>query len=465
MDSSEHKTDQFAVTDTLRSTWTGAWAAVLGTADRRGLVSGGGVTANAGILLWKNRLRIGFACVAALLMVAAYTLNLMPTIPRALWIVGVSYLAAVLFVGRAVRRARRADPLAFLALVVADLGITFIGVALLADPQHYGRALFVCLIALQFAHAFLGIVPSLLVVGGSVLGYVALVTAAVERGAVTSWSGDLWMLVLYLAVAVNAVALHARFNRRLSTLVDLFSLAERGDFSRAYQEEADYAQDGLTVLGRAYNHLRAELAALVLADPLTACLNRRGFEQELAREVARSARDGGDLALLAVDIDHFKEINDGFGHLAGDTVLRELADLLTSSARAGDVVGRVGGDELVILLPGADLETAGVVAERISAVVRGHHFITTRGHGRVTVSVGIAAEQVHDPWLGHALRARADEALYVAKRLGRDRVVLWAPGIRSQSTPPQSTAIADIEPPVHRGNGLGAHVERIERAD
>jgi diguanylate cyclase (GGDEF)-like protein len=272
------------------------------------------------------------------------------------------------------------------------------------------------------------------------------------------------MLVLYLAVAVNAVALHARFNRRLSTLVDLFSLAERGDFTRAYEEEADYAQDGLTVLGRAYNHLRSELAALVLADPLTACLNRRGFEQELAREVARSAREGGDLALLAVDIDHFKEINDGFGHLAGDTVLRELADLLTSSARAGDVVGRVGGDELVILLPGADLETAGVVAERISAVVRGHHFITTRGHGRVTVSVGIAAEQVRDPWLGHALRARADEALYVAKRLGRDRVVLWAPGIRSQSTPPESAIIADIEP-VHHGNGLSGHVERVERAD
>ncbi len=463
MDSSEHTTEQLTP-PSLRSSWTGAWAAVLSSADQRGLVSSSGVSANAGILLWQNRVRVGFAFGAALLVIAARSLDLIPPVPRTLWFVGAAYVAAIYVVGRAVRRAGRADPIAFLALVAADLGTTFVGVALLAEPQYYGRALFVSLIALQFAHAFLGIVPSLLVVGGTVLGYVALVTAAIERGAVSSWSSEIWMLVLYLAVAVNALALHARFNRRLSTLVDLFSLAERGDFTRAYEEEAEHTQDGLTVLGRAYNHLRSELAALVLADPLTACLNRRGFEQELAREVARSARECGELALLAVDIDHFKEINDGFGHLAGDTVLRELADLLTNSARAGDVVGRVGGDELVILLPGADLETAGVVAERISAVVRGHHFITTRGHGRVTVSVGIAAEQVRDPWIGHALRARADEALYVAKRLGRDRVVLWAPGIRSQGTPPQATVPADMEPR-RRGTGFGAHLERPGRAD
>jgi diguanylate cyclase (GGDEF)-like protein len=176
--------------------------------------------------------------------------------------------------------------------------------------------------------------------------------------------------------------------------------------------------------------------------------------------VARAARQGGDLALLAVDIDQFKRINDDFGHLAGDTVLRELAEVVAHSARTEDVLGRVGGDELVVLLPGADLEAAGVVAERIADVVRGHHFITTRGRERVTVSIGIAAEQVRDPYLAHALRARADEALYVAKRLGRDRVMLWASGIRSLATPPQSMLAVDLDA-LHRDGRM----RRLERAD
>jgi len=124
-------------------------------------------------------------------------------------------------------------------------------------------------------------------------------------------------------------------------------------------------------------------------------------------------------------------------------------------------VGRVGGDELVVLLPGADLEAAGVVAERIADVVRAHHFITRRGRERVTVSVGIAAEHVRDPYVAHALRARADEALYVAKRLGRDRVVLWAPGIRSQETPPQTFVAVEQDAPHRSGRGL----RRLERAD
>jgi diguanylate cyclase (GGDEF)-like protein len=347
--------------------------------------------------------------------------------------------------------------------VLADLSLIYAAVPIFAAPSHFAAALFLSLIALQFAHAFLGVLPALLVVGGSVLGYVALVTDAVERGTLRTPATELWILVLYLAVAVYAIVRQARFNRRLATIVDLFAHAERGDFEHAYDERRDRSQDGLTLVGRAYNHLRGELAALVLTDPLTGCLNRRGFEQELARAVARAAREGGgaEVGLLAVDIDRFKRVNDTFGHLAGDTVLRELAEVVMHSARTGDIVGRVGGDELVVLLPGADLEAAGVVAERIADVVRAHHFITRRGRERVTVSVGIAAEHVRDPYVAHALRARADEALYVAKRLGRDRVVLWAPGIRSQATPPQTFVAVEQDAPHRSGRGL----RRLERAD
>ena len=104
---------------------------------------------------------------------------------------------------------------------------------------------------------------------------------------------------------------------------------------------------------------------MVHTDPLTGCLNRRGFEQVLGQTVAAASRRGGELSLLAIDIDHFKAINDTSGHLAGDAVLRELVEVLMRSSRGGDVVARVGGEEFVILLPDADNETAGVVAERV----------------------------------------------------------------------------------------------------
>ena len=106
-----------------------------------------------------------------------------------------------------------------------------------------------------------------------------------------------------------------------------------------------------------------------------------------------------------------------------------------------DRVGRFGGEEFVILLPTADTETAGVVAERVMGAIREYPFGTARGRLQVTVSIGIAAEQVTDSHLSGALRARADEALYVAKRLGRDRVVMWAPGIRSNATPPYTSIV------------------------
>jgi diguanylate cyclase (GGDEF)-like protein len=265
-----------------------------------------------------------------------------------------------------------------------------------------------------------------------------LIFGAWERGMNVAWIEEAWILALYLLVALNGMALQASANRRLTALVDLFAAAQRGDFSRTFVEERDGEPDGITLLGRAYNHLRSELATMVLTDTLTGCLNRRGFDRAMDQAVYSAARRNGELALLAIDIDHFKAINDSVGHLAGDAVLREVAEVLTQSSRGGDVVARVGGEEFIILLPTADTETAGVVAERVMSAIRAYPFRTARGRLQVTVSIGIASEHVTDSHLAGALRARADEALYVAKRLGRDRVVMWAPGIRSNATPPYS---------------------------
>lgn len=182
----------------------------------------------------------------------------------------------------------------------------------------------------------------------------------------------------------------------------------------------------------------ARLAALVTVDPLTATLNRRGFRRALFGAITAAADRAATIpgvALLSIDIDHFKQINDRFGHPAGDAVLREIAGLLSNACRPGDSVARVGGEEFALVLPGADCETAGAVAERVANLIRTHQFGVLPVGFHVTVSIGISVEGITSEQDVRALRARADEALYAAKRSGRDRVLLWAPGVRSLATP------------------------------
>ena len=353
-----------------------------------------------------------------------------------------TYVAIVAVLTVFIGRRQSATRVGTVLLSLVDVGAIFTAVSLVTAPAFYPRALLLSLLALQYTQLFFGRTPALATVIASTVGYVAILITAWERGVGISWSEQIWLVSIYLLVALNGMALHASANRRLAMLVDLFSSAQRGDFSRTFVEERDREPDGITMLGHAYNHLRSQLASMVHTDPLTGCLNRRGFDQVLAQTVAAASRRSGNLSLLAIDLDHFKAINDTHGHLAGDAVLRELVEILARTSRGGDVVARVGGEEFVILLPDTDNETAGVVAERLATTVRSHKFRAPLSRELVTISVGIACEQVTDSNIGGSLRARADEALYVAKRLGRDRVVMWAPGIRSNSTPPWTELVS-----------------------
>jgi len=156
-----------------------------------------------------------------------------------------------------------------------------------------------------------------------------------------------------------------------------------------------------------------ELAAMAWSDGLTGLANRRRLDADLARH------DSGDrpTAAIMVDIDHFKEINDRFGHAFGDEVLRKVGDAIAEQVRFDDVVYRYGGEEFCVLLPGASTDDAAAVAERIVDVARG---VELPGGGNVTVSVGIARASQGDAT--GAVR-RADVALYTAKERGRDRAV------------------------------------------
>jgi diguanylate cyclase (GGDEF)-like protein len=166
----------------------------------------------------------------------------------------------------------------------------------------------------------------------------------------------------------------------------------------------------------------AALADLAQRDPLTGLANRRAFEEALRREVARARRSGAPLAVAALDVDHFKRVNDAHGHAAGDAVLAAVAARAAAALRAGDLLARVGGEEFAALLPGAGLAAAVEVAGRVRAAIAGAPVEADGRPVEVTASLGCAALEPADED-GAALLARADARLYQAKRAGRDRVV------------------------------------------
>lgn len=173
---------------------------------------------------------------------------------------------------------------------------------------------------------------------------------------------------------------------------------------------------------------RARLLRSGFTDVLTGWNNRRYLQLRLVEELARARRDRGRLVCLMLDVDHFKRVNDTWGHAAGDAVLRELAQRIESQVRASDVAARYGGEEFVVLLPHTDLAAGERLAERIRLAVAAAEFeLPSGGSMPITVSIGIAgvgptAETTDLKTLGDSLLARADVALYRAKAGGRNRV-------------------------------------------
>jgi two-component system cell cycle response regulator len=172
--------------------------------------------------------------------------------------------------------------------------------------------------------------------------------------------------------------------------------------------------------------------SLALTDELTGLYNRRYLFAHLDELIGRVYQDGISAAVLLFDIDHFKQVNDTYGHPAGDDVLRELAARTTNSVRSVDLVARLGGEEFVVVMPETDLAIANAVAERLRAAVAREPFpLRERGQRlSITVSVGVTAASSHDDDRDKMLR-RADDALYAAKTRGRNCVVTRAPGMGS----------------------------------
>jgi diguanylate cyclase (GGDEF)-like protein len=194
---------------------------------------------------------------------------------------------------------------------------------------------------------------------------------------------------------------------------------------RSVEERAAIFAEHLS-MALANLELRERLRDEAIRDPLTGLYNRRHTQEALERELRRAARTQEPVALMMIDVDHFKKFNDNFGHQAGDHVLSELGKLLNANTRGSDLVSRMGGEELLIVLPGAHEPDAHAKAEQLRAAVAKLSLINEgRSLGKITISVGVAMYPRHGETQEALMRA-ADTALYRAKGAGRDRVVIAA---------------------------------------
>ena len=167
-----------------------------------------------------------------------------------------------------------------------------------------------------------------------------------------------------------------------------------------------------------------ELAYLATHDTLTGLRNRRAFWQEAEHELSRAQRYPCETGLLVADLDHYKHINDHYGHPAGDAVLQHFAQRLRAQLRECDVPARLGGEEFIVLLPGTGADGTAVVAEKIRQALQATPIAHASGPIAVTVSIGVSSLPAYSSCTLEALYAQADEALYAAKAAGHNRVVL-----------------------------------------
>lgn len=243
-----------------------------------------------------------------------------------------------------------------------------------------------------------------------------------------------------IVVAQTRTAVHALYEEMMRinneqanllrvTMKDLFSANQpQSEPDAGLYDELSKLNNELVTLQRELvkknaqlERLNAEVRRLALVDELTHVYNRRGFFELGRQEVARAKRFGTPLSAIMMDLDHFKWVNDTYGHVVGDEVLAEVALRCKQELREVDVFGRYGGEELVVLLPETEVEQACITAERLRRRLDRQPVSTERGSIPVTMSLGVARLEDPDVGLGGLLKA-ADQALYKAKASGRNRV-------------------------------------------
>jgi diguanylate cyclase (GGDEF)-like protein len=395
-------------------------------------------------LLWQRWVRFGAAAlVLATALLTPYTVGdahlgfaraLMAGIPLA--VVGVCYAGWTLLIAWFVRAASADSlPPGLPAVVLAgDLAAIIGAVVLSSPPADFDRILLLGLFAVQLTMFSVGRRLAAWAYGFTAVAYASaeLVFPAYIAGDPRPASTVALEAATFLFAGGVLLYAFGDVRERLHAIRRFCRDVEVGELAGTIEPIVERRTDDLTLLARSIDDMRARLIELIGTDPLTECLNRRAFETRLTREWGQAARRGAPLAVLAIDIDRFKPINDGFGHPFGDSVLQTVARILKATVRETDVVARPGGDEFVLILPDTGWQGATTFAERLRANVDDHRFGGERTPLEVTISVGVAVmrgmetstpEAVRIGRMGPAeLLEEADRSLYRAKSAGRNRI-------------------------------------------
>jgi diguanylate cyclase (GGDEF)-like protein len=260
-----------------------------------------------------------------------------------------------------------------------------------------------------------------------------LALAMSSAAVVASGEADTPFALLYIWVEVEGwYVLRARDARALTAMTILASGATMAVVATEYDNAMTWwvmlVGTTLTVatlaavLRSRADRLVATLAEAASSDPLTGLLNRRGFREHAGKEMARARRYDVPLAIVVADLDHFKALNDTFGHRSGDDALSAFAALCRANTRPFDLIARMGGEEFAFLLPNTAEAEAAITADRVRRAM--HAQLASPDGNPVTASFGVAAHPDHGADL-ETLLANADRALYVAKSRGRDRTIAF----------------------------------------
>ena len=336
------------------------------------------------------------------------------------------YVAVVLLTALYVQRADGSMLRAWLPaiLATADVAATASIFYFASSPDHIDRMLVIGLAQVQLTVFYYGRRLGVWAIVLNVVAYVLatlVLTPFMPVAPPPAFDVALDALV-FAGISGLLVHVFGRFRERMNGLRLFCKLAEEGDFSGRLALEEERRPDDLTLLARSLDTMRNRLAEQIGTDALTGCLNRRALEHRLRADWRHAKRRGSQVAVVALDMDHFKEINDTRGHPVGDIVLQQLSGIMKATARDTDAVARLGGDEFVVLLPDTGWQGAVTFAERLRRRVDDFSFGPPGGGLAVTISVGVALARGTDPISPEMLLQEADRSLYKAKLGGRNRV-------------------------------------------
>ena len=342
-------------------------------------------------------------------------------------VLAAAYVGIVMGTTWWLRRSSEAAPSPWVPLVmlVADTAMIVGFTYLTSQPQQLHRILLLGFLSMQFAAFYFGARYGVLAAAVAAIAYLALALFAptIVAGPRPSNLTAVGNVTFFAIVSAALIYTFAAFRQRIDALRMYCKVVERGDTALLPPLPSERWPDQLTLLTRSFQSMHTRLAEQVGSDALTGCLNRRSLEARLRADLRSARRRGSTVAVAAIDLDNFKEINDSRGHPVGDLVLQQVASIMKMIIRDTDAVARYGGDEFVVVLPDTGWQGALTFGDRLRRHVDDHSFGPPGAAPlEVTISVGVALSRSADAISSDELLQEADAALYRAKTAGRNRV-------------------------------------------